>query len=79
MASMSQRNPLCRTWLRSKDTGRGISVRYDHRRQRVGLCVGPPRAGHFGLRAHVEETDARNAVARDGRANGNMVASFTVE
>jgi hypothetical protein len=25
------------------------------------MDVGPPRAGHFGLRAHVDKTDERNA------------------
>ena len=31
------------------------------------IDVGPPRAGHFGLRAHVEATGARNAVAYRSR------------
>ena len=31
------------------------------------MDVGPPRAGHFGLRAHVEATGARNAVAYRSR------------
>ena len=31
------------------------------------MDVGPPRAGHFGLRAHVDKTEVRNASASKGK------------
>jgi hypothetical protein len=33
-------------------------------RRCVGQCVGPQRAGEFGLRTQVDETEARQAVSR---------------
>jgi hypothetical protein len=46
----------------------------------IRRCVGPPRAGPFGLRTHVEKTEARNARvpehARDRSALWLALASF---
>jgi hypothetical protein len=33
----------------------------DRDRSKTSRCVGPPRAGHYGLHAHVEVTDAPTA------------------
>jgi len=46
-----------------------LACRDEARGDRWRRCVGPPRAGHFGLRAHVEVTEARNAAARRGRGH----------